>query len=93
MLLPVETASGGETRSNLALISAARAATFKLANQREAADPHAPVLIRAAEPLDLAAARPIVDPALDLVAPLKGDQCTGIENEGGHASSSRSGRP
>jgi GTP cyclohydrolase II len=56
----------------LALISAARAATLKLANQREAADPHAPVLIRAAEPLDLAAARPIADPALDLVAPLKG---------------------
>jgi GTP cyclohydrolase II len=54
------------------LISAARAATLKLANQREAADGHAPVLIRAAEPLDLAAARPIADPALDLVAPLKG---------------------
>jgi GTP cyclohydrolase II len=30
------------------------------------------VLIRAAEPLDLAAARPIADPALDLAAPLKG---------------------
>jgi GTP cyclohydrolase II len=30
------------------------------------------VLIRAAEPLDLAAARPIADPALDLDAPLKG---------------------
>ena len=72
MLLPVETAPGGEARSNLALISAARAATLKLANQREAADPHAPVLIRAAEPLDLAAARPIADPALDLSAPLKG---------------------
>jgi GTP cyclohydrolase II len=71
-LLPVETASGGEARSKLALISAARAATLKLANQREAADPHAPVLIRAAEPLDLAAARPIADPALDLAAPLKG---------------------
>jgi len=54
------------------LISAARAATLKLANQREAAVPHAPVLIRAAEPLDLAAARPIADPALDLAAPLKG---------------------
>ena len=72
VLLPVETAPGGEAESNLALISAARAATLKLANQREAADPHAPVLIRAAEPLDLAAARPIADPALDLSAPLKG---------------------
>jgi GTP cyclohydrolase II len=71
-LLPVETAPNGEAASHLALISAARAATLKLANQREAADPHAPVLIRAAEPLDLAAARPIADPALDLAAPLKG---------------------
>ena len=71
-LLPVETAPGGEASSSLALISAARAATLKLANQREAADPHAPVLIRAAEPRDLAAARPIADPALDLAAPLKG---------------------
>jgi GTP cyclohydrolase II len=70
--LPVETAAGGDASSRLALISAARAATLKLANQLEAADPHAPVLIRAAEPLDLAAARPIADPALDLAAPLKG---------------------
>jgi len=70
-LLPVETAPGNAT-SNLALISAARAATLKLANQREAADPHAPVLMRAAEPLNLAAARPIADPVLDLAAPLKG---------------------
>ena len=30
------------------------------------------MLIRAAEPLDLAAARPIADPALDLATPLKG---------------------
>jgi len=71
VLLPVETAPG-EARSSLALISAARAVTLKLANQREAADPHAPVLIRAAEPLDLASALPIADPALDLAAPLKG---------------------
>ena len=71
LLLPVETAPG-EAQSNFALISAARAATLKLANQREAADPHHAVLIRAAESLDLAAARPIADPALDLAAPLKG---------------------
>ena len=75
-LLPVETAPG-EARSSLALISAARAATLKLANQREAAlspseGPHSAVLIRAAEPLDLISARPIADPALDLAAPLKG---------------------
>jgi len=71
LLLPVETAPG-EASSTRALISAARAATLKLANQREAADPHAAVLIRAAEPLDLASALPIADPALDLAAPLKG---------------------
>jgi GTP cyclohydrolase II len=70
-LLPVETAPG-EASAKLALISAARAATLKLANQREAADPHSAVLIRAAEPLDLVSARPIADPALDLAAPLKG---------------------
>jgi len=70
-LLPVETAPAS-ARSHFALISAARAATLKLANQREAADGHAPVLIRAAEPLDLASAQPIADPALDLAAPLKG---------------------
>jgi len=71
VLLPIETAPGSASAPR-ALISAARAATLKLANQREAADPHAPVLVRAAEPLDLAAARPIADPALDLATPLKG---------------------
>ncbi|HTK71183.1 MAG TPA: GTP cyclohydrolase II [Croceibacterium sp.] len=71
-LLPVETAADNEASSIRTLISAARAATLKLANQREAANPHAPVLIRAAGPLDLTAARPIADPALDLAAPLKG---------------------
>ena len=72
VLLPVETAIDGEARASLALISAARAATLKLTNQRDAADGHHPVLIRAAEPLGLAEARPIADPALDLVYPLKG---------------------
>ncbi len=72
VLLPIETAIAAEARSPLALISAARAATLKLANQREAADPAAPVLIRTAAPLDLAAARAIADPALDLAVPLKG---------------------
>jgi GTP cyclohydrolase II len=71
VLLPVETAAGPAS-SNRALISFARAATLKLANQREAADPHAAVLIRAAELLDLASALPIADPALDLAVPLKG---------------------
>ena len=54
------------------LISAARAATLKLANQREAAVPEEPVLIRGAEPFDLELARAIADPALDLRYPMKG---------------------
>ncbi len=54
------------------LISAARAATLKLANQREAAVPHTPVLILSGEPFDMASALPIADPALDLDNPLKG---------------------
>ncbi len=54
------------------LISAARVATLKLANQRDAAVPHAPVLIRGGEPFTLGEAVPIADPALDLKNPLKG---------------------
>ncbi|HTN13241.1 MAG TPA: GTP cyclohydrolase II [Sphingomonadaceae bacterium] len=72
VLLPVETAVAPGASSRLMLISAARAATLKLANQREAAEPHAPVLMRGAEAFDLAAALPIADPSLDLSAPLKG---------------------
>lgn len=72
MLLPVETAIAARASAGGMLISAARAATLKLANQREAAEPDAPVLIRGAEDFDLATARPIADPALDLAAPLKG---------------------
>lgn len=54
------------------LISAARAATLKLANQREAARADSPVLIRSGEEFDLVSARPAADPALDLANPLKG---------------------
>ena len=72
-LMPAETAFA---ESGLAtprmLISAARAATLKLANQREAAVPHAAVLIRGGEPFALDLARAIADPALDLRYPLKG---------------------
>ena len=71
-LLPAETGFSPGAAANYMLISAARAATLKLANQREAAGPAAPVLIRAAEPFDLASARAIADPSLDLVWPLKG---------------------
>jgi GTP cyclohydrolase II len=70
-LLPVETA-GGDARAAQVLISSARAATLKLANQREAAAPDHPVLLRGAEGFDLAAALAVADPALDLAVPLKG---------------------
>jgi GTP cyclohydrolase II len=71
-LLPAETGFGPGISAPRMLISAARAATLKLANQREAAQPDAPVLIRAAEPFDLEMARAIADPALDLMYPMKG---------------------
>ena len=57
VLLPVETAIATEATSGRMLISAARAATLKLANQREAAVPHAPVLICGAEDFTLAELR------------------------------------
>lgn len=72
MLLPIETATTPEATSARLLISAARAVTLKLLNQREAAVPHAPALIRGGEPFDLRSALPIADPALDLNNPLKG---------------------
>ena len=71
-LLPAETGFGDSPVSSRMLISSARAATLKLANQREAAEPDAPVLIRGAEPFDLALARAVADPALDLLHPMKG---------------------
>jgi GTP cyclohydrolase II len=71
-LLPAETGFPATATAPRMLISAARAATLRLANQREAAEPQAPVLIRAAEQFDLTAARVLADPALDLAHPLKG---------------------
>jgi GTP cyclohydrolase II len=71
-LVAAETGFGEGMAAGRMLISAARAVTLKLANQREAAVPEAPVLIRAAEPFDLAAARAVADPALDLLYPMKG---------------------
>ncbi|MGH6786708.1 MAG: GTP cyclohydrolase II [Novosphingobium sp.] len=71
-LLPAETGFAPDAVAPRMLISAARAATLKLANQREAAEPHAPVLIRGAEPFALADAAVLADPALDLRFPLKG---------------------
>ena len=72
-LLPAETAFAepGLAAPQM-LISDARAVTLKLANQRAAAAPHAPVLIRGGEPFTPDLARAIADPALDLRYPLKG---------------------
>lgn len=72
VLLPAETGFAPGVTAPRMLISAARAVTLKLANQREAAVPEAPVLIRAAEPFDLETARAVADPALDLMHPMKG---------------------
>ncbi len=71
LLQPVETAFG-EVSGDTMLISASRAATLKLANQREAAVPRQPVLLRGAEGFDLSHALAVADPALDLNAPMKG---------------------
>jgi GTP cyclohydrolase II len=71
-LLPAETGFAPGATSRTMLISAARAATLKLTNQREAAEPETPVLIRGAEPFDLELARAVADPALDLTYPMKG---------------------
>jgi GTP cyclohydrolase II len=72
-LLPAETgfAQPGLYAARL-LISAARAATLKLTNQREAAAPEAPVMIHGAEPFSLHTARTLADPALDLAEPMRG---------------------
>ena len=54
------------------LLSGPRAATLRLANQRDAADPALPVLIERAPWLDLTAALAVADPVRDLAVPLKG---------------------
>ena len=59
-------------RADTLLISASRAATLKLANQRNAAVPGVPVLLRGTQPFDLASARAVADPSRDLATPLKG---------------------
>lgn len=71
-LLPAETgfAQPGLYAARM-LISAARAATLKLANSREFR-PEAPVLIHGAEPFALRDARELADPSLDLARPLRG---------------------
>lgn len=54
------------------LLSASRAATLKLTNQRAAADVALPVLIDAPAELDATLALAIADPSLDLRYPMKG---------------------
>ena len=53
-------------RDALLLISGQRAAALKLANERDAADPGAPVVLDRADWLDAAAALAIADPGRDL---------------------------
>jgi GTP cyclohydrolase II len=76
-ILPVETADDDALAAFDAaaaadlLISGTRAATLKLANQRDAA-PTGPVRIARSPWIDLAGATAIADPAMDLRTPLKG---------------------
>ena len=77
-LLPIETADpvrlaafDPQSRAPV-LLSAGRAETLKLANQKEAAIPDAPVLVDRAPWVDFATATALADPQLDLATPLKG---------------------
>lgn len=77
-LLAIETADNAslagfdpEGKADI-LISAGRAATLKLANQRAAASPDAPVRVARTRWLGLAEATALADPALDLATPMKG---------------------
>jgi GTP cyclohydrolase II len=54
------------------LLSPSRAATLKLANQRDAAVPALPVLVARVPWIDFDAAVALADPQLDLATPLKG---------------------
>ncbi|WP_267389641.1 GTP cyclohydrolase II [Sphingomonas sp. GC_Shp_3] len=77
-LLPIETADPARLAafdpagSAPVLLSAGRAMTLKLANQRAAAAPDAPVLVERVAWLDFATATALADPQLDLGTPLKG---------------------
>jgi GTP cyclohydrolase II len=77
-LLAVETADAERLKafdpegSAPLLLSAGRAATLKLANQRDAAVPDGPVLIARVPWLDFDMATALADPQLDLATPMKG---------------------
>ncbi len=77
-LLAIETADAGRLAAfdpdgcADVLLSASRAETLKLANQREAANPGHAVRIERVPWLDFDTATALADPALDLATPLKG---------------------
>lgn len=65
------------------LISAARAATLKIINQRDAATSHAPVMVQLPQAADAQYAMAMADPALDLRYPMKGPfRALPIDNAG-----------
>ncbi len=72
VLQPIETSYQAGLSAQHLLISATRAATLKLTNQREAGDPAAPVVLRAATQFDAASALAVADPSRDLATPMKG---------------------
>ena len=69
-LRAIETADDYSAQS--ILLSASRAATLKLVNQRAAADTALPVMIEAPRDLDAGLILAIADPSLDLRHPMKG---------------------
>ena len=77
-LLPIETtdperlAAFDPDGTAAVLLTAGRAATLKLANQRDAAAPDSPVVVERAPWLDFATATALADPQFDLRTPLKG---------------------
>jgi GTP cyclohydrolase II len=70
ILRAIETAT--EFAAHAILISASRAATLKLVNQRAAADTAMPVMIAIPAEMNAALAIAIADPTLDLAYPMKG---------------------
>lgn len=74
-VLAVETAQE-ISGAHAILLSASRAATLKLTNQRAAAGGDLPVLIKAPADLDLRLALAVADPSLDLAYPMKGPFAT-----------------
>ncbi len=77
-LLAIETADPralvafAPTGESPVLLSSGRAATLKLTNQLDAADPERPVMVEPAPWLDFDTAIALADPALDLATPFKG---------------------